>query len=137
MLSNHPVVDWIERDEMLEAISYGIRVDPFTDSPDGFSRHDFRWDEEDVFFRMAPVSTPWAWSEPVDTGKPGYVGGIIDAFTSLTSTYTQEHWINALSLWFTTSVWHGDLSPQHAEGLPGAYGVYTTGTTQYWSSLPE
>ena len=133
MLSSHPVADWDEREEIESAIQNGIRVNPFEYAPNGFSRFDYRWNRRDVFFRRASVSSPWSWTDPVDTGAPGYVGGVIDAFTSFTSHQLQGLWIHNLTLWFTTSVWHGALDHTDHYGMPGAYGVYTTSTAQSWS----
>ena len=69
------------------------------------------------------------------------MGGIIDAFTSYTTATTMSHQCVYKStwakLWFTTSVWHGDINRLDNFGIPGAYGVYTTSTTTplLWSEL--
>ena len=139
MLSNHQLVDWPERDDMLEAIGNGIRANPITDSPNGFSRYDYTWDRKDIYFRRASIAAPWSWSEPVDTGIPGYVGGIVDVFTDFFSAVTLENQrtvrINDLELWFTTSAWKGDMNHTDIFGRPGEYGVYTASTSQHWTEV--
>ena len=60
---------------------------------------------------------------------------IIDAFTDFYSEWQnagQEVLQSTLTLWYTTSVWHGDIDHTDGQGVPGAYGVYTTSTTQGW-----
>jgi len=75
---------------------------------------------------LEAAGAPWDWSEPRNTGTPGYAPCIIDAFTNvgyMGADPQQGLSFYSIELWHTTSVWHGDV-------VPGAYGVYTTSTTQ-------
>jgi len=123
MLSNHQIPDWPERPAMVAAAQVGAKNNPITDhSTDGFSRFDYTWDRGRVFYRWAPASSPWSWSEPVDTGTPGYGPYVIDEFSHFFKMWTDgipSYPFYVANLWFTTSVWHGDLPPHDKVSIPG------------------
>jgi hypothetical protein len=130
MLSNHPIPDWDEKDEMLAAIVNGVKVNPITPHPDGFDTHDYRWNRGGIYFRSARLEAPWDWSEAEYTGTPGYGPYIIDRFTEVETIPAAPGGMDSflLTLLHTTSVWNGELAENRGSGIPGAYGVYTTRT---------
>ncbi|EFK95365.1 hypothetical protein LDC_2630, partial [sediment metagenome] len=108
MLSNHTFWDDPERAEILDAIDMGT-----------FYMDDFNWRFSRIYLRTASIYRPWELSEPVNTENTGYGPYIMDALTELTPSASGDILGYTVSLWHTTSSWHGPW-------LPGAYGTYTT-----------